>query len=1050
MNEQKYNAFISYRRTGHDVAVAKEVQRSLEQFCVPRSIRASTGKEKIDRIFRDQEELEITSDLSGRIEEALEASEYLIVICSPGYKESKWCLHELEAFMRLHGRDHVLCVLSEGEPPDVFPEILLHANEKAISETGEEIAVEVSVEPLACDYRGDFKNARRTELPRLAAVLLGCRYDDLVMRQERYRRRRLAAVFSAASVLAAAAITWLLWSNAQIKENYRQSLISESKLLAKRSLEAFDTQDRLQALDDALQALTGETEDRPVTDEAQYAIAQASYAYSTAYRWLETCRIDDVNDITDYFVSRDLSCVVYMDRTGAFRSFDLSSHRELCSFRVTDSTVPDTPIEGRDGELLCYDGGAVVSADYRNGVINWRLPLKYQAIGGIHLSNDGEYVAAEDSFAVQILTSDGVPYLSMPLPEDVPGYITDLCWSPDDRQIAVKLRIPDEFLYQIGLFDVETSEFKLTEAVYRRIDLVQFDKEGILYLLGDNRENWESESISSVVGKTTTLIPVQYELTAMRNGETLWSKQISEKALSNHVSLQVRETPEKKLVLALGSSIRTYDAAGGELGFADVRKDILALQREESTAINFVTIDGDLGNADPDSGYSLTLKIFPNGLKQIVTVQEENEIALHYVILADGNLCMFENIGDDNVRLFEDDGSQYTPDGFLRSGNQLAVISDRTLRLFDLEEKKQDGSVKLSKEDAWHLLTVRNGAFWLLRISGENGAYSLQSLDVTTGDTIREYSLSGADFFVNNQLMDTPLPREDALYLDYMYSGPAQVAVQGDCIWFHDRENDNVLRCCCLSDGSTKKLDLTKLLGEDRRLMYETRGFPVPSPLVISPDGETLFTACTDLNGGNRTALLIHLEEGQLTMLPGTPGDLSSVAFTDNGVIYAGQRKLWFCSLDGELQEEFSFAGDNPISFAWHSGRLYCVFPDSSLKFYENGEEIRSIPLSFDLNMNIIDGKVFRYEFSDKRLYLYCGGDMNAVMLDSDGETAVYYAKSVLAHLEDRQELLVFCSDREKMETSGDMNYYLGSFPEYTVQDLIERAKSQLAAYSPI
>ena len=36
MNEYRYNAFISYRRTERDVAVAKEIQSSLEHFRVPK------------------------------------------------------------------------------------------------------------------------------------------------------------------------------------------------------------------------------------------------------------------------------------------------------------------------------------------------------------------------------------------------------------------------------------------------------------------------------------------------------------------------------------------------------------------------------------------------------------------------------------------------------------------------------------------------------------------------------------------------------------------------------------------------------------------------------------------------------------------------------------------------------------------------------------------------------------------------------------------------------------------------------------------------------
>lgn len=1003
-----------------------------------------SGKTGIDRIFRDQEELEITSDLSRRIEDALEASEYLIVICSPEYNESRWCLHELETFIRMRGRDHVLCVLSEGEPPSVFPELLLHDSEEVSGEDGTKVTVEKEIEPLACDYRGDFKAARRTELPRLAAVLLGCRYDELVMRRERYRRKRLVTAFSLTTVLAAAAISWLIWSNVQITQNYRQSLISESRLLAMKSLDAFATQDRLEALNDSLQALTGETEDRPVTDEAQYAIAQASYAYSTAYQWLETWRIDDVNDIMDYFISRDLSCIVSMDRTGRFRCFERSSRRELCSFRVTDSSVPDTPIEGKDGELLCYDGAAVVCADYRSGKINWRLPLQYQTIGGICLSSDGMLVAAADAYAVQILTTDGKPYLSLPLPEDSAGYITDLCWAPDAGQIAVKLRIPDTSRYQIGVFDLETSVFTVTEPRYLRIELFQFDEEGVLYVLGVNQE-YES----SVVGKTTTLIPIQYALTAFQNEEMLWEKQITEKSLSDRSTLQVRMQPEKQLVLALGSSIRAYGGDGAERGNTDVRKDILVLQNEGSTAVNFVTRNGELGTADLSSGSSLMVKMFPSGLERISTIQEEDEIAISYVVFAGGNLCIFESVSDDNIRFFDGSGNRYTPDGFLRNGNRLVQICDRTLQFYDLEGKKQVALRELGQTDAWHLLTVWDDTAWILGIAGDDGSYSLLELDMTTGDVAREEHLQGKDFYVAGPMMNGPLSRAEAMFLDNFYAEPAPFAVLEERIFFHDQENSNRIQIFSLTDGSREELDLTETLGENRMLIYQTNGFLMPSPLAVSPDGKMLFTAYTDTEEGVRSAVLIRLEDGHVTVLPGTPDDLSSVAFTENGVVYAGVRKLWFCSRDGDLLDTISFTGDNPVSFAWNQGRLYCVFPNSSLTIYENGEVIRRIPLSFDLSMDFIDGKAFRYEFSDSRLYLYCGGEMNAVMLDSDGETAVYYAGSVLTHLEDRQELLIYSWDRRKLEESGDLSYYLGSYREYEVGELIDRARSQIASYSP-
>ncbi len=74
---------------------------------------------------------------------------------------------------------------------------------------------------------------------------------------------------------------------------------------------------------------------------------------------------------------------------------------------------------------------------------------------------------------------------------------------------------------------------------------------------------------------------------------------------------------------------------------------------------------------------------------------------------------------------------------------------------------------------------------------------------------------------------------------------------------------------------------------------------------------------------------------------------------------------------------------------------------------------------------------------------------MNAVTLDSDSDTAVYYASSVLGRLEDRQELVSYSLIPEKIHQSGEMNLYLGCFREYSVGELIDRAREQLELYEP-
>ena len=54
---ERYNAFISYKHAPLDTKVASEIQTRLERFRIPKAIQKSSGIKKIDRIFRDKEEL---------------------------------------------------------------------------------------------------------------------------------------------------------------------------------------------------------------------------------------------------------------------------------------------------------------------------------------------------------------------------------------------------------------------------------------------------------------------------------------------------------------------------------------------------------------------------------------------------------------------------------------------------------------------------------------------------------------------------------------------------------------------------------------------------------------------------------------------------------------------------------------------------------------------------------------------------------------------------------------------------------------------------------
>ena len=189
----KYAAFISYRHGGIDEKVAIQIHKEMERYRLPGKIAKAKGTKSLGKIFRDAEELRAASNLSEIIREAIRESEWLIVLCTKRYKESVWCMEEIEYFIELRGRDRVIVVLIEGEPNESFPKILTE-----IEQNGET----VHIEPLAVDIRADsekdiLKNVKYERF-RFLARMLDIDYDDLRQRQ---RERKKKQIIAAASVI---------------------------------------------------------------------------------------------------------------------------------------------------------------------------------------------------------------------------------------------------------------------------------------------------------------------------------------------------------------------------------------------------------------------------------------------------------------------------------------------------------------------------------------------------------------------------------------------------------------------------------------------------------------------------------------------------------------------------------------------------------------------------------------------------------------------------------------------------------------------------------
>lgn len=215
MNKDKYmyDAFISYRHLPKDKEVAIKLQKLLETFRAPREVMPE-GSRRIGKVFRDQSELPLSSDLGSDIHLALENAKYLILICSPETTDSRWCMEEVRYFKELHGGStrNILTVVVDGEPRDIFPDDLRYELREKTAENGDIELVRHEIESLCADVRADSiphsLKKLKTEFLRIAAGILGCSYDELY---RRHRRRKLmnGLAVSAASVALAAAV-WVI------------------------------------------------------------------------------------------------------------------------------------------------------------------------------------------------------------------------------------------------------------------------------------------------------------------------------------------------------------------------------------------------------------------------------------------------------------------------------------------------------------------------------------------------------------------------------------------------------------------------------------------------------------------------------------------------------------------------------------------------------------------------------------------------------------------------------------------------------------------------
>lgn len=567
----KYDAFISYRHTELDLHIAKKLHKGLETYKVPRAVAQKFGKKSIRRVFRDQEELPIGSDLGDNIETALTESEFLIVVCSPRTPESTWVRKEIETFIKLHDREHVLAVLIEGEPDQSFPAELLTDDEGN------------PVEPLAADVRGgsrrEINRKLKTEIVRLAAPLLGCSYDDLRQRHRERKMKRAAAVLAAMTVAAILFGIYSAYNAAMIRQNYEGKQRNQSKYLADTSLNLLKEGDRRAAVLVALEALPGEKGDKPYVAEAQYALSQALYCYDGGHDMKPDRILQHDQPVSDFWLSQDAAMAVTIDQGNNVYVWDVNNGKKLLQIVPTVEDTYGFVNEVR-GAIICEDSVILsesrslraVSLDgqekWRVDKSEWTLYCKFDEEAMIAACVGNDQV---DFYNI----SNGELLGSMPNEQET-IYSSVMAFNKEHTKFAVPHQASREGREAgcISIYDFETREVTSVETTANSISGIAFTTDG--HLVAASLEinellNFDMASAEGYIEK------INYQ-----TGEILWQNtyeyQIigyeSASALLRCRSYKEKETGQQhdEVLMSIDNTAYAWDNVTGEL-IAQVRTD---------------------------------------------------------------------------------------------------------------------------------------------------------------------------------------------------------------------------------------------------------------------------------------------------------------------------------------------------------------------------------------------------------------------------------------------------------------------------------------------
>ena len=559
--EYKFDACISYRHCKLDKFVAENLHRILETYELPKNIKEKLkiNSKTIRRVFRDQEELPLSSNLEDPIISALENSKYLIVICSPRLKDSLWCKKEIETFKKLRGRKNIFCVLIEGEPADSFPEEVLFDEQEVTLENGEKAVERIEVEPLAADVRGQtekevLKKIKEEKL-RLIAPMYGLDYDDL---KQRHKLRRQKRILNISIITAIACFIFAIYTSIMlIKINSQQDILKhhQALTLASKASEYIKEDNRYEAVKNAYQALVEfEGVKMPYTPEAEYALSESLGIYDIGASYKAVSQINTKGVVDFVKSSPNGKYAAVYDESEEITLFDTNTLNIILKYNMNNMYTNDRMFGFVGNDIFAFSNRDTNISLVKTETGELLTEINNEGRGFISLrgSTNGEYLAYTDYEKVYIYDVKENKQIGSISEED--NFLKDIYYSEDCNYVFVATLKENYDIYKedsITVYVIDAKEGKKINSINQEASSFSgvVTKDNNAYILLNNR-----------VGTDVSMIILSYDYI---NGNVNWTK-IIENAWGKYITRSYAENTNN-IAIVNQDNVNILNADNGEI-----------------------------------------------------------------------------------------------------------------------------------------------------------------------------------------------------------------------------------------------------------------------------------------------------------------------------------------------------------------------------------------------------------------------------------------------------------------------------------------------------